>query len=87
MLPSVGGRNFSGATAARLYDESINQLDLRLSRSFRFGQLRVQGLAELYNVLNDRPAQAIITTYGPAWQLPFSILGGRLFKFGVQIDY
>ena len=87
LLPAVSPGTNSGATAARLYDERINQLDLRLSRIFRFGQLRLQGLAELYNVLNIRPAQGITTTYGPAWLLPSAILGGRVFKFGVQIDY
>lgn len=86
VLPSTTG-TYSGATAARLYDERVNQIDFRLSRAFRFGQLRVQGLAELYNVFNVRPAQAIVTSYGPAWQLPFAILGGRLFKFGVQVEY
>ena len=37
-------------------------------------------------LFNSRPAQGIVGTYGPAWQFPFAILGGRLFKIGAQID-
>jgi hypothetical protein len=75
-----------GNLAAVKVDERINQVDLRLTRIFRVGRLRIQGNAELYNVLNLRPAQGIVTTYGPSWLLPSAILGGRLFKFGGQID-
>jgi hypothetical protein len=69
-------------------DERVNQVDLRLTRLFRFGGTRVQAIAELYNVFNNRPAQGIVGTYPRAvgWQFPFGILGGRLFKFGAQID-
>jgi hypothetical protein len=41
------------------------------------------GVAHVFKI---RPAQAIITAYGPAWQLPSAIQGGRLFKFGAHID-
>jgi hypothetical protein len=33
-----------------------------------------------------RLAQGIIATYGSIWQLPTALLGGRLLKFGAQID-
>jgi hypothetical protein len=75
-----------GNTTSVKLDERINQVDLRLTKIFRVGGLRLQGGVELYNVFNVRPAQGIVTTYGPAWQFPFAILGGRLFKFGAQID-
>jgi hypothetical protein len=84
LLPSA---NFSGNAAAALYDERLHQTDLRFTRNFRFGKTRIQGIAELYNVFNNRPVQGIFTTYGAAWQLPTALLGGRLFKFGTQIDF
>ena len=59
---------------------------MRLTKIFRIGRTRVQGIAELYNAFNTRPAQGIVSTYGASWQLPLAILGGRLFKFGAQID-
>jgi hypothetical protein len=67
-------------------DDRLNQVDLRLTRTFSIGRYRLQGGAELYNVFNSRPAQGIVTTYGTSWLLPAAILGGRLFKFNVQID-
>jgi hypothetical protein len=77
----------NGTVAAKLYDDRLNQVDTKLTRSFRIGQTRVQAIAELYNVFNTRPAQAILNTYGPSWLTPTALLGGRLFKIGAQIDY
>ena len=79
--------NRQGNQAAVLHDERINQLDLRVTKGLTLAGFRIQGVAELYNTLNLRPAQGILTTYGPAWQFPRGILGGRLFKVGVQVDY
>jgi hypothetical protein len=84
LLPAA---NNQGNSAAVKFDDRLNQTDLRVTRTFRFGRLRAQGIAEVYNVFNSRPAQAISTTYGSSWQLPTAILGGRLFKFGAQLDY
>ena len=75
-----------GDLSAVKLDERVNQVDLRLTKIFRVRGARIQGIAELYNVFNDRPAQGIISTYGALWLRPPAILGGRLFKFGAQID-
>jgi hypothetical protein len=37
--------------------------------------------------LNVGPVLVLNTTYGSAWQQPTAILPGRLFKFGVQMDF
>ena len=83
--------NRQGNQAAVLHDQRINQLDLRVTKGLTFAGFRLQGVAELYNTLNLRPAQGIITTYTPgasnSWQFPRGILGGRVFKVGVQVDY
>jgi hypothetical protein len=86
-LPLVAiGSNGSTQTAT-LFDKRLNEVDVRLSRTFKIGKARVLGTADLYNVLNTRVAQGINTTYGPSWLLPTSILGGRLFKIGGQFSY
>jgi len=77
----------SGNVAAKLYDDRLNQVDTKVTRTFRFRQTRVQAIAELYNIFNSRPAQAILNTYGATWLTPTALLGGRLFKIGAQIDY
>jgi hypothetical protein len=76
-----------GNQAAVKFDDRLNQVDLRLTRTFRIARGRLQGALELYNVLNARPAQANVITYGSSWLLPSAILGGRLLKFAAQIDF
>jgi hypothetical protein len=54
--------------------------------------MRVQAIAELYNVFNSRPSQGNNNTYTPpgtpqGWLTPGVLLGGRLFKFGTQVDW
>jgi hypothetical protein len=84
LLPSafVQG-NLSGV----VFDNRLDQTDLRLTRMFRVGKGRMQGIAELYNVFNARPSQANTVVYGATWLRPTLLLGGRLFKFGTQIDF
>jgi Carboxypeptidase regulatory-like domain len=92
------GRNLSaGATATfpaqliapgTMYGDRVNQLDARFSRAFPFGGgHRVQALFDFYNLLNVGPVLVLNTTYGTAWEQPTAILPGRLFKFGVQMDF
>ena len=86
--PSAG----STALAGTLYDDRLNQVDTRLSKTFRLGGVRLQAVAELYNVFNARPSQGNNNTYTApgtpqGWLTPGALLGGRLLKFGAQIDY
>lgn len=70
-----------------MFEDRIQQVDVRLSRSFRLRGVRVQGMLDIYNVLNASPILAINTTYGPSWLNPTSILDARLFKVGMQLDF
>ncbi len=69
------------------FENRISQLDARLTRLFRVGRMRAQGIFDVYNVFNASPILAMTTRYGSAWLQPNQILGGRLFKFGVQFDF
>ena len=68
------------------FEERLNEIDLRLTKTFQIGETRLQAIAELWNVFNARPVQGIVSTFGGRWLTPTSILGGRLFKFGMQIS-
>ena len=92
------GRNLSaGATAAytvplvapgTTYGDRLNQLDARVTKTFRFGgSRRMQALFDFYNLLNVGPILVLNNTYGGAWQTPTAILPGRLFKMGMQLDF
>src|SRR5262249_42692155 len=83
LLPAPANQGSGGAR----FDERLTEVDTRLTRRFRLGEGRFEIFAELYNVFNARPPQAVSTTYGSTWLLPSAVLGGRLFKFGTQIDF
>jgi hypothetical protein len=102
IAPSLG-RNLSACPAATgacnatasfnliepntMFEDRLNQLDVRLTRVFRVARYRLQGMIDLYNVLNASTVLSVNTTYGPAWLRPIQILDGRLFKFGAQFDF
>jgi hypothetical protein len=76
-----------GTVSATQFDQRLNQTDVRLSKAVRLGRGRVQGVLDVYNVFNSRAPQGIATTFGPAFMRPSSLLGGRLWKFGAQVDW
>jgi hypothetical protein len=69
------------------YEPRITQLDVRFTRIFRFQTGRLLGNFDIYNVFNASPVLSLVSRFGPAWLQPTTILGGRLFKFGVQYDF
>lgn len=81
-----------------LFDQRLNQIDLRGTRRIKIGRSRLQGVVELYNVLNTRAPQGDVTTWGTitapgaatpgtTYLRPSLFLGGRLLKFGAQVDW
>jgi hypothetical protein len=71
-----------------MYDERLYQLDLRVSKIFKFGgHHRLQANVDIYNAGNASSILSVNTTYGAAWLRPTSILQGRLVKFGGQWDF
>jgi len=70
-----------------LFEPRYSQFDVRLSRKFRVGRLRVEPRADVYNLFNAVTALGSIGGYGAAWLRPTDVLGARLAKFGVQIDF
>jgi hypothetical protein len=80
-----------------MYDERMYQLDIRGTKQLGRGNTRVRLMVDLYNALNgnmvlQRSVFGGLDTYSPpgptsAWGRPISILEGRLFKVGAQIDF
>jgi len=64
-----------------------NQLDMRLTRTFRAGRASVQPAFDAFNVLNAGSVLALNTRYGPQWKNAQSVLAPRLLKFGVQVNF
>ena len=61
--------------------------DFRVSRLFRFGKARVQGFAEIFNLVNDSTIFTRNETYGPQWYNPIDLVQSRRFQFGFQVDF
>jgi len=70
-----------------LYEDRIQQIDFRFSRTFRVSNTRIEPQFDIYNAFNASPILAVNNTYGQAWRTPTQILAGRLFKFGMQVTF
>jgi len=94
VAPSLG-RNLSTASVAvvsliapnTLFEPRYSQVDIRLSRKFQIGRVRIEPRADVYNLFNSVTALGSISGYGAAWLRPTDALGARLAKFGVQVDF
>jgi hypothetical protein len=71
----------------QLYEKRLSQFDLRFTKNVRLRKARIRGSFDLYNLFNANTITSRNNTYGSSWGRPTSILGGRLLKFGVQVDY
>ena len=91
------GRNLSdGAAGNRTvaliapYSEvgdRLQQIDVRFGKRVTVGRMKLRGQFDIYNLFNGNNVLSQNAAYGASWQAPSSVLGARLFKFGVQIDY
>ena len=93
--PSLG-RPLSGGAAivnialiapGTIFIERTTELDLRLSKIFRFGRTRTNLNFDLYNLPNASTVRSRSGTIGTTWQRPTGILDARLFKISAQVDF
>jgi hypothetical protein len=100
IAPSLGRTLAAGPTATSVVDVmpsnqrfevATDQFDIRILKAVRLAGKRLQGIFDIYNAFNARPVLAVNSRYsgtnGGAWLTPTSTLVGRLFKFGVQVDF
>jgi len=94
-IASSLGRNLSGCPAVGMctatrsivvlqpftgFEKRLQQVDARLTRTFRIGRANLKGMVDLYNVFNANTILSVNGTYGSAWLRPTAVLGGRLVK-------
>jgi hypothetical protein len=72
-----------------LYTERINQLDLKVQKTFQYGRVRVSPVLEVFNTLNSDAVVSYVSTnvLNTAYQRPNSILQGRMFGVGATVRW
>jgi len=72
---------------ATLYGDRMNQVDMRIGKILRFGPQRRAGVNfEIYNLLNSDAVLDESQSYSTL-RVPAVVIGARLFKFSVQLDF
>jgi hypothetical protein len=70
------------------FQNRISQLDMRFLKNVRWGGTRrLQAQIDVYNVFNSATILSQRAAYGTAWQEPQIVLGGRMLKLGMQLDF
>ena len=70
----------------QIYGDRVNQLDMRLGKTFRLGARRASVNLDLYNVLNANPVMQENGAYA-VWRTPQRIMDARLVKISGQLDF
>jgi len=69
-----------------LFGGRVNQLDVRLGKTLRFGNRRALINFDISNLLNSSIELQLNNNYA-VWQTPQRIMDARLFKFSGQFDF
>ena len=86
-IPCTGTQVVPLIAPNTMFEDRMNQIDLRLAKSFTISGSKFQLMLDLYNALNASPILGVNSAYGAAWLRPTQILDGRLFKFGLQFNF
>jgi hypothetical protein len=97
VAPSLG-RNLSGnapnvtvnlVAPGTLYGDRINQLDVRVAKTLRFGRARTLIAIDAYNTLNSSAVLTYNQTFVPngPWLQPLTILTPRFLKVTAEVDF
>jgi hypothetical protein len=70
-----------------MYESRLQQIDLRFSRTFRFQSIRLRGNFDVANLFNASNVLTLQRRYGPTYLDAVQIMGGRLMKVGMQLDF
>ncbi|PYS26129.1 MAG: hypothetical protein DMG11_21075, partial [Acidobacteria bacterium] len=67
---------------------NVNMTDLSLKKIVRLSErFTAEPVMDIFNVFNAAPIQLWISQLGPTYHRPSSILGGRLFRFGLNVNF
>lgn len=89
-LSSGGNVTVNVVESGTLYPGRTNQFDMRVAKRITLRSVRLQGMADLYNLFNSNNVLRMNGAYGTdgaAWARPQAIVPGRLLKLGAQVSF
>jgi hypothetical protein len=101
IAPSLG-RNLSSCGAAAtctatvtvpleppgtMYEDRLQQVDVRFSRTFQVQNFRLRGSIDVANLFNASNVLNLQRQFGASYLNALQIMGGRLVKLGLQVDF
>jgi len=69
------------------YLDRWNQIDMRFSKRLNVAGLRTSLQFDIFNLLNSNSILSVVETFGTSLDRPSSILQGRLFAVGAQLNF
>jgi hypothetical protein len=84
---AIAARDFPNVFDARFRENRLLGHAPRLISTPASNVARLQPRCDIYKLFNANGIQDMNTRYGATWLKPGSILLGRLYKFGVQVDF
>jgi hypothetical protein len=69
------------------YLDRWNQVDVRMAKTFRYRTVNFQAQLDIFNIFNASSILTVTETYGTSLDRPTSILQGRLFAIGAQMNF
>jgi hypothetical protein len=70
-----------------LYNDTVNQLDFSITKSFRRGSYEVRPELSLFNMLNANPVLTQTNTFGSALNNALTILPPRMARLGLAVRF
>jgi len=70
-----------------LYGNRLNQLDLKVAQSLRFGATRAMIGVDLFNALNSGAILSYNNTFNAIWLQPLTILTARMAKITAELTF
>lgn len=70
-----------------VFNDTVNQMDFTISRSFRLGTYEARPEVALFNLLNANPVLTQTNTFGPALGNAITILAPRMVRLGLTLKF
>ncbi|HEX7794291.1 MAG TPA: TonB-dependent receptor [Vicinamibacterales bacterium] len=100
---AIAGRSIIGSPAGSsstivnlvtpntMFLDTQNRIDMRIGRTFKSGQAKIQAFVDIFNVLNAGTVTSVNQTYATSgtnqWLMPTGVVEPRYAQFGMQLTF